>query len=97
MEEQSEGSKQIGEALSYMNDATTQVRSASDGVDTARQGIVGDVTALGQSSDVVKDLVGHMSEEVKHIEEDDDNLMNIATSINGTIYRIGTQIDQFKV
>ncbi len=97
MDEQSEGSKQIGEALSYMNDATGQVRTASDGVDTARKGIVGDVTALGQSSDAVKDLVARMAEEVKHIEEDDDSLMNIATSINGTIYRIGSQIDQFKV
>ena len=97
MEEQSEGSKQIGEALSYMNDATNQVRSASDGVDTARQGIVGDVMALEQSSNTVKDLVDHIADEVKHIEEDDDSLMNIATSINGTIYRIGSQIDQFKV
>ena len=97
MEEQSEGSKQIGEALSYMNDATGQVRAASDGVDTARKGIIEDVTALSQSSDTVKDLVGHMAEEVKNIEEDDDNLMNISTSMNGTINRIGSQIDQFKV
>ena len=96
-EEQTEGSKQIAEALSYMNDITRQVGDASEDVDNARQGITGDVNSLRQSSDSVKDLVKTMETSVKHIEEDDDSLMNIATSINTSIYNIGNQIDQFKV
>ncbi len=97
MEEQSSNSKEISSALGYMNEATGRVRTSSEDVDRARRGIVGDVQSLGQSSDSVKVSIGKMEGSVKHIEEDDDSLMNIATSINGSIYRIGTQIDQFKV
>lgn len=97
MEEQSEGSKQIGEALSYMNDATAQVRTASDGVDESRKGIVSNIDSLKQSSDVVKGQVGVMSANIKNMEDSDNSLLTITTSINGSIYRIGSQIDQFKV
>ena len=97
MEEQSSNSKEISSALGYMNEATGRVRGSSDDVDKARRGIVGDVESLGQSSDAVKVSIGKMEGSVKHFEEDDDSLMNIATSINGSIYRIGSQIDQFKV
>ncbi len=97
MDEQSSGSKQIGDALSYMNDATMQVRSASDEVDSARRHIIGDVESLKTSSDSVRSLVESMKGSVKHIEDDDDALLNVATSISGSIYRIGSQIDQFKV
>ena len=97
MEEQSEGSKQIGDALSYMNDATAQVRTASDGVDQSRQGIISNIDALKASSDVVKTQVESMSTNIKNMEESDNSLLNITTSINGSIYRIGSQIDQFKV
>ena len=97
MEEQSEGSKQIGDALSYMNDATAQVRSASDGVDQSRQGIVSNIGSLKASSDVVKSQVGVMSANIKNMEDSDNSLLTITTSINGSIYRIGSQIDQFKV
>ena len=97
MEEQSEGSKQIGDALSYMNDATAQVRTASDGVDQSRQGIISNIDALKASSDVVKGQVESMSGNIKNMEESDTSLLNITTSINGSIYRIGSQIDQFKV
>jgi len=97
MEEQSEGSKQIGDALSYMNDATSQVRTASEGVDKSRQGIISNIDSLKTSSDVVKNQVENMSENIKKMEESDSSLLNITTSINGSIYRIGSQIDQFKV
>lgn len=97
MEEQSAGSKQIGDALSYMNDATAQVRAASDGVDQSRQGIISNIDSLKSSSDVVKSQVESMSGNIKNMEESDNSLLNITTSINGSIYRIGSQIDQFKV
>ena len=97
MEEQSEGSKQIGEVLGYMNDATAQVRTASDGVDRSRQGIIHNIDSLKASSDVVKNQVESMSENIRKMEESDNSLLNITTSINGSIYRIGSQIDQFKV
>ena len=97
MDEQSEGSKQIGEALGYMNDATVQVRDASDDVDSARKSIINNVDSLKASSDSVHSHVRAMKDSVSHIEEDDEELLRIATSINDTIYRIGNQVDQFKV
>mgnify|MGYP002624573657 CR=1 FL=1 len=97
MEEQREGSKQINDALGEMNNATAQVRSASEDVDKSRQGIIGDVNSLKQSSDQVKTQVENMEENIKKLEQEDDSLLNIATAINGSIYRIGNQIDQFKV
>ncbi|HBG65816.1 MAG TPA: hypothetical protein DDW78_05035 [Treponema sp.] len=80
-----------------MNEATEQVRVASEGVDKSRQGIIGDVTSLKQSSDSVKGQVENMEDNIKRIEEDDNSLLNIATSINGAIYRISSQVDRFKV
>ena len=97
MEEQSQGSKQIGDALRFMNDATSNVRSASEGVDSARQGIIRDVTSLKNSSDSVQEKILTLEENIQKIKEDDSELLGIATSINGSIYRIGTQVDQFKI
>jgi len=97
MEEQSEGSKQIGAVLGNMNDATQRVKNASDEVEVARTNIINDVDTLKRISDSVRKLVEHMKVNVKHFEEDDEALLSIATSISGSIYRIGNQIDQFKV
>ena len=97
MEEQAEGSKQINDALGTMNDATSQVKTASEEVDKSRQGIISDVNSLKQSSDLVKSQVESMEGNIKKMEEDDDSLLKIATAINGSIYRIGTQIDKFKI
>lgn len=97
MDEQSEGSKQIGSALGYMNEATEQVREASNGVDKSKNGIIEDIESLRKSSDSVKKQVERMSGNIKRMKEDDDSLLNISTSINGAIYRIGNQIDRFKL
>lgn len=97
MDEQSEGSKQISEALSYMNDSTNHVKEASDQVDNACDGIASDVDKLRKSSEIVSQSLKAIESGVKTIEEGDESLMNIATSISGSIYRITSQIDQFKV
>lgn len=97
MQEQSEGSKQISEALGYMNDATVQVRDASEGVDQSQRGIIEDVNGLKQSSDLVRDHIQKMESHIKNLEENENSLMTVATSMSGSIYRIGSQIDKFKV
>ena len=97
MDEQSEGSKQISEALGYMNDAAGKVKDASDDVDSAREEITGDVETLRTSSESVRASLDNMEKSVKVIEEGDDSLMNIATSISESIYCINSQIDRFKV
>ena len=97
MEEQSEGSKQISESLSYMNDSAIHVKEASDQVDNACLGITEDVEHLRKSSEIVSQSLKAIESGVKIIEEGDESLMNIATSISSSIYRITSQIDQFKV
>lgn len=97
MDEQSEGSKQISESLGYMNDAASHVKDAADKVDNAQGKIVGDVAKLHASSEVVRSALKTIEENVKIIEEGDNSLTSIATSISGSIYRITSQIDQFKV
>jgi methyl-accepting chemotaxis protein len=96
MDEQATGSKQIGQALSAMNQATTQVKNASEDVDGARKDIINDVTSLKQSSESVQSHINQMEGYVKQLETSDDDLLNIATSVSGSIYRIGTQIDSFE-
>lgn len=97
MDEQSEGSKQISEALGYMNEATSKVKEASDSVDNSRGEIVEDVVNLRRSSEAVLSALLTIGDGVKAIEASDNSLMNISTSISGSIYRITSQIDQFKV
>lgn len=97
MDEQTEGSNQISGALGYMNDATGRVRIAADNVDKARGGITDDVESLRRSSGVVRGSLDHMKQGVEQIEKGDDSLLNISTSISGSIYRINSQIEQFKV
>ncbi|MBQ9538585.1 MAG: methyl-accepting chemotaxis protein [Treponema sp.] len=96
MDEQAAGSKQIGEALSSMNSATAEVKTASDDVDGARRDIISDVNSLKQSSQSVQTHINQMEGYVKQMETSDDDLLNIATSVSGSIYRIGTQIDSFE-
>lgn len=97
MDEQAEGSKQISEALGSMNDAASKVKDASDDVDNARGKIIDDVDKLSESSEAVRTSLKSIESGVKVIEEGDDSLMNIATSISCSIYRITSQIDQFKI
>lgn len=97
MDEQSEGSKQVSDSLGYMNDAAGKVKDASDEVAGARGKIVSDVEKLRTSSDVVHTAIKTIETGVKVIEDGDESLMNIASSISGSIYRITSQIDLFKV
>ncbi|MCH5150259.1 MAG: methyl-accepting chemotaxis protein [Spirochaetales bacterium] len=97
MEEQSEGSKQISESLGYMNDAAGKVKDASDDVNNACGKIIDDVENLHLSAESVHTSLKTIEGSVKTIEEVDDSLLNIATSISDSIYRITSQIDQFKV
>lgn len=97
MDEQSQGSSQIGTALSEMNSATGKVRGAAHDVNDAREGITQDVSGLKLSSDTVYTSLDEMQDSVKHIEADDNALLGIATDINESIYRINSQIGQFKL
>lgn len=97
MDEQSAGSKQISEALSYMNDSASKVEESANDVDKARGEIVENMEKLHTSAESVGTELKTIEKSVKVIEEGDNSLMSIATSISESIYRVTSQIDQFKV
>lgn len=95
--EQTAGSKQITAVLSGMDDAAKDVRTASGNVDDERKRIKSNIEEMAQSSQEVEKSLQSITKGVDQIASGNDNLMNIATEINGSIYRINAQIDQFKV
>ncbi|MBP5753123.1 MAG: methyl-accepting chemotaxis protein, partial [Treponema sp.] len=97
MDEQASGSKQIGDALSVMNDSSDQVRYASDEMERGSQTIVNEVENLKQVSSSISKIVHSVGETVNRIKESDDSLLNITGDMNQSIDRIGSQIDEFQV
>ena len=97
MDEQSAGSKQIGDALSMMNDSSDQVRLASNEMDRGSQTIVKEVENLKQVSSSISGIVKTMDVTVNRIKKSDESLLNITGDMNQSIDRIGKQIDEFQV
>ncbi len=97
MDEQASGSKQIGDALSVMNDSSDQVRYASDEMDRGSQTIVKEVDSLKQVSSSIQEIVQAMGGTVNRIKKSDESLLNITGDMNQSIDRIGKQIDEFQV
>lgn len=97
IEEQTEGSKQINNTLSCMNEAANKVKDSSNEVNKAQKGIMDEIDKLQSSSQTIKTATDSVRKGVKFIEEGDTSLLNIATSMSEAIYRITSQIDQFKV
>lgn len=97
MDEQSAGSKQIGDALSMMNDSSDQVRLASNEMDRGSQTIVKEVENLKQVSSSISGIVKTMDDTVNRIKKSDESLLNITGDMNQSIDRIGKQIDEFQV
>ncbi|MBP5357821.1 MAG: methyl-accepting chemotaxis protein [Treponema sp.] len=97
MDEQSSGSKQIGDALAVMNDSSDQVRYASDEMDRGSQTIVKEVDSLKQVSSSILEIVQAMGGTVNRIKKSDESLLHITGDMNQSIDRIGKQIDEFQV
>ncbi|MFA6856906.1 MAG: methyl-accepting chemotaxis protein, partial [Treponema sp.] len=97
MEEQLSGSKQIGDALHMMNDSTAEVRTASSEMSAGQKAILDEVKRLQDATSSMKEKVTEMETGARKINENGTALDGISLNVNGTIERIGTQIDQFKV
>jgi methyl-accepting chemotaxis protein len=97
MEEQLSGSKQIGDALHMMNDSTAEVRTASSEMSAGQKAILDEVKRLQDATSSMKEKVTEMETGARKINENGTALDGISLNVNGTIERIGSQIDQFKV
>ena len=97
MEEQQVGSQQIGDALHTMNDSTQEVRTASAEMAEGNKQILQEVQNLQEATSKIKDSLGEMAIGAKKIHETRTALSDVSGIMNGSIEKIGSEIDLFKV
>ncbi len=97
MEEQQQGSLQIGEALHSMNDNTAEVRQASAEMTEGNEQIVREVNSLQTISSIITSSVDEMTIGAQKINETGVMLSEVATEVNEAIGKISNQINKFKI
>ncbi len=97
MEEQQEGSKQIGDALKLMNDNTSEVRAASHEMAEGNKSILVEIDQLRNTTGVIRGSMDKISSSAGDIKETSNALSEIANSVEAAVGQIGGQIDLFKV
>ena len=97
MEEQQEGSKQIGDALKLMNDNTSEVRAASHEMAEGNKSILSEIDQLRNTTGVIRESMDKISQSAGDIKETSNSLSEIADSVTSAVDQIGGQIDLFKV
>ena len=97
MEEQKEGSKQIGEALKLMNNNTSEVRSASHEMAEGNKSILTEIDQLRNTTNEIRESMDKISQSAGDIKESSNALSEIADSVESAVSQIGGQIDLFKV
>ena len=96
MEEQNEGSKQIGEALRNMNDSTVNVQKASKEMASRNERIMNEMNSLRSLTSNMKTGMDEMALGAKKINETGITLSEISKDVQNAITNIGNQIDRFK-
>ena len=97
MEEQNEGSKQISETLKAMNDSTVEVHKASKDMAAKSDLILKEMQTLQDSSEEMKSGMESMADGARKIHETGLSLGDISKQLQGSIDKIGSQIDLFIV
>jgi len=97
MEEQNEGSRQITEALKLMNDSTVEVRDASAEMNEGNAVILKEVHLLQDSTISMKQSMDEMHIGAQKINQTGVTLTEVVQKVKGSIDKMGSQIDQFKV
>jgi len=97
MEEQNEGSKQIMDALRHLNSSTSEVRNSSHIMSDRNKQIVNDMEILKKSTEMMNTSMGEMAVGARKINETGSTLSEISSQVKGSIGKIGSQVDLFKV
>lgn len=97
MNEQNEGSIQIGQALHTMNDSTSEVRIASIEMSEGNKLILVQVIKLQQIAEDMQASMVNMSCGVERINNTGLALTKISDDMNNSINDIGNQVDLFKI
>ena len=97
MDEQTNGSNSIGEALSSMNNSTADVRASAKEMSNGNKIILGSVKELQDSTISMRDSMEDMAFGAEKINSMGNSLSQVSSSIESSITNIGNQINQFKV
>ena len=97
MEEQNEGSKQIIDALRDLNSSSIDVRNSSRDMTANSEQIVKDMTELTSVTEAMDISMNEMSVGATKINETGASLQEISKNVQGSINKIGLQIDLFNV
>ncbi len=96
MTEQQQGSSQILDALSDMNESTEQVQSASQEITTASQAIINDVDVLQNETKVMGQSMDEMGLSADKMQDAGLTLAGVSKAVEESIEEIGKQIDLFE-
>ena len=96
MTEQQQGSSQILDALSDMNESTDQVQSASQEITTASQAIINDVDVLQNETKVMGQSMDEMGLSADKMQDAGLTLAGVSKAVETSIEEIGKQIDLFE-
>ena len=97
MQEQSEGSKQILQALKNMNDSTSEVKQSSVEITAGTTSIIEEVEKLKSLSNEISNLMKQVSEKITSINITSKTLLNVSEVMDKSVVDISNQIDLFKV
>ena len=96
MTEQQQGSSQILDALSDMNESTEQVQNASQEITTASQAIISDVDVLQNETKVMGQSMDEMGLSADKMQDAGLTLAGVSKAVEASIEEIGKQIDLFE-
>lgn len=97
MNEQQVGSQQIVSSLKDMNDSTNNVRASSKEMADRNEKIMSEVESLQEITEKMSGNMSNVSEGAERISKSEASLSEISQKVKGSIDKIGTEIDLFKV
>lgn len=97
MNEQQVGSEQIVSSLKDMNDSTNNVRASSKEMAERNEKIMAEIESLQEITEKMSGNMTNVSEGAERISKSESSLSEISQKVKGSIDKIGTEIDLFKV
>ncbi|WP_191017665.1 methyl-accepting chemotaxis protein [Treponema zioleckii] len=96
MDEQNEGSKQIGDSIRIMNASTRDVQTAAKEMSLRNERILQEMNNLQNATVSIQSNMDEMAVGAKQINETGTTLTEVSGTVQYSITKIGSQIDRFK-
>lgn len=96
MDEQNEGSKQIGDSLRIMNSSTQEVHMAAKEMSLQNEHILAEMNNLQNATMKIQSNMDEMAVGAKQINETGSSLALVSGNVQYSITKIGDQIDRFR-